>query len=805
MKSFLKKLTALTLAAVLAASAGSAAALHDSEADLMDSSYYNGAYYYRPSTSELDYGLDNYDIYTYTDDYFKASGKEYNGHLATTSFSLAVASVSSTREPFTTDGYTRKSRNVSAFLEDIGFSEIQVNEDYKLKPTKNSIGVACAYKTIDDGDKSYPLLVIVPRSAGYEAEWGNNFVLGATGDAKGFDNCADTCLAFAKEYVAQTGLSGDIKVWVPGYSRGGAIANLIARKLIDAPSEYLGEAVTLDSDNLYAYTFGTPSAASSENDPRNERYAGIFNSFSTDEISSSMAPVDMGFERYGTDIILKDDEQFETMLRYLEICDSGIYNSYITDAGPQLFHAKKLSIGSSVSIVNDDNSYIPNDAGEYLIGFNTYLTQICGGREGFAATYEESLSNFLGYYMSLVGDNSTKFSDTIANDEETIYLAAAMYSYFMRTKSKSQTAATSAQAEKLAEELVAVGANEEGADTGISAETITTIAKKLFLYMNLSPDYSKKEAAKYLSHIMPKAMEASGATQEQISYFTNSKRLEPLVHVLSHLLLGNIWQSDKVDTWNLDNEQIKSAATLIGNFNPVFYDHYNEVITSRLKIKDSYYDDYQPMSDTQLAGYRRVYVDAPEDADIDGEIYDGSNKLVGVIENSKLTKVADHWIGYTTSDECGFLRLPLNESYTIRLTVSEETTMDITVGEYSVYDAEFTPLEEKELTIGADNAVIIDLSAPDKVAAIPSDASYAIYPEKEPVIGILGDADEDDEISILDATAVQRHLAELTVLTDRGMLLGDVDRDTEITILDATGIQRYLADIPSYDGIGEEI
>ena len=58
---------------------------------------------------------------------------------------------------------------------------------------------------------------------------------------------------------------------------------------------------------------------------------------------------------------------------------------------------------------------------------------------------------------------------------------------------------------------------------------------------------------------------------------------------------------------------------------------------------------------------------------------------------------------------------------------------------------------------------------------------------------IHGDADNDGEISVLDATTIQRLLASI-ITDDDGMiaLLGDSDGDG-LNILDATNIQRYLA------------
>ena len=65
--------------------------------------------------------------------------------------------------------------------------------------------------------------------------------------------------------------------------------------------------------------------------------------------------------------------------------------------------------------------------------------------------------------------------------------------------------------------------------------------------------------------------------------------------------------------------------------------------------------------------------------------------------------------------------------------------------------------------------------------------------------------DEDEDVSIIDATLIQRHLATMPVPIFNE-LAADVDGDEEVTILDATLIQRHLAGIPiPVPGIGEPI
>lgn len=60
---------------------------------------------------------------------------------------------------------------------------------------------------------------------------------------------------------------------------------------------------------------------------------------------------------------------------------------------------------------------------------------------------------------------------------------------------------------------------------------------------------------------------------------------------------------------------------------------------------------------------------------------------------------------------------------------------------------------------------------------------------------MIGDADMDNAITIVDATRIQRKIAGLTVLSADETIAADADEDGAITILDATAIQRHLVDL----------
>ena len=66
---------------------------------------------------------------------------------------------------------------------------------------------------------------------------------------------------------------------------------------------------------------------------------------------------------------------------------------------------------------------------------------------------------------------------------------------------------------------------------------------------------------------------------------------------------------------------------------------------------------------------------------------------------------------------------------------------------------------------------------------------------------MIGDVDGDNEVTILDATALQRRLADIPTKSYNEKA-ADVDGEAGVSILDATAIQRWLAGFPGHESIG---
>lgn len=62
-----------------------------------------------------------------------------------------------------------------------------------------------------------------------------------------------------------------------------------------------------------------------------------------------------------------------------------------------------------------------------------------------------------------------------------------------------------------------------------------------------------------------------------------------------------------------------------------------------------------------------------------------------------------------------------------------------------------------------------------------------------PACHYYGDVNNDTSVDILDATEIQRYLAQITELSKLEIELADVDADEKVSVIDATMIQRKLA------------
>lgn len=289
---------------------------------------YAGASYnlIRGFTRHQETDSDNNDAavaFYYTDGFFDntCDPAQYNEHLATASINMAYAGMylrAKESEDSSGNYYYNKHGGARQFMADIGCPDqnIYVNDSNEHKPGTDSIGVTIASKELANrfGDKTGKILIpIVTRGGGYELEWASNGTLkkanemqqdGKILEAAGFSNAADQVMESIENYIDKYNLqdeidAGNVKFWIAGYSRGGATANITAKRLI----EKYADGTSGKNNQVFAYTCEAPMGGADVAEKLSDKtkYYCIHNMINAVDVVPLVAPKEMCFKRYGVD------------------------------------------------------------------------------------------------------------------------------------------------------------------------------------------------------------------------------------------------------------------------------------------------------------------------------------------------------------------------------------------------------------------------------------------------------------------------------------------------------------------------
>lgn len=592
-----------------------------------DGTFLRGSFTFGPHENTKDLT----DTFIYSDDYFSGSSYTANEHLATMSMQMAAASISSED----TNDYTDKSQNVQALLTALGFQDVQVNGYYKQQMQQNTMGVAVAYKKLNDDTV---LLAIVPRSAGYEKEWGGNFNVGtgsddvskryttaATDDKNetfqgtgglhaGFQIARNIALKFTKEYVTNESRSSifsgkTIKVWTMGYSRGAATANLIGAALVDDAENAIG--LTIDSNNVYDYTFGTPLTVLPPDgtDPSAEKYNGIHNYFADYDPVTMVPFSNWGFTRYGQNTTYNDSSRKAKMLEFLRPLNENVYQIYTNQKG-DVDNFTGYTLGEGLTLTPSGQTLSQRD---FLNERISYLSKtIAKDRTDYANKYQAALSTLVGFYLGESDDTVSKFVEGIANNKTDLMLAVTMLAFYDWAE-EYHTAQTTAQVEDLVgwikkalPEPRTAGSptnpnyddagNEflasEGYQNFYTQVTATDNLKSYFTTEGGHQTKTQELIKKILTAGLNNVDNANLAMNSEVR--TNLLNSVPgLTKFLAYFVFGTGKTLESISTADdLANAliaKVNTAATLIGNAGTYMRVHNNEVILSWVRTLDSYY------------------------------------------------------------------------------------------------------------------------------------------------------------------------------------------------------------------------
>lgn len=87
---------------------------------------------------------------------------------------------------------------------------------------------------------------------------------------------------------------------------------------------------------------------------------------------------------------------------------------------------------------------------------------------------------------------------------------------------------------------------------------------------------------------------------------------------------------------------------------------------------------------------------------------------------------------------------------------------------------------------------------------VPSTQSTTAQPATEPSgNAVYGDVNGDGDITVVDATLVQKHVVQLETLSADKQILADVNGDNTISVVDATLIQKYVVQLKDWGRTGD--
>lgn len=533
--------------------------------------------------------------------------------------------------------YTTKSVNLSNLLREWDFVGFDTNDYYMERPGEQTMGVGMAYKIIGEGDDAYTVLAIVPRSAGYQREWAGNFTVGKKGLHQGFAAGRDIILEYAKEYVAdkQDMFEGEVKIWTVGYSRGAGVGNLLAAYL-DDDIDALG--IDVKKENIFAYTFGTPSNVDYKNDTEKasleNNYPNIFNHYAEYDIVTYAPFKNWGFTYYGKTILfdVHNAEKKAEMLKFLEKTNKTIYDLYTAEnssADPDNFTAVMLQAGldGSFGFVPADESYgIPTDQKEFLDSRIEFLVNnLVPDRETYVdGGYEHALQRLTSLYFGLNSKESALLFKGMSHDVPT--LAAAYYCYFISEfylgTEEGMTAAVALveSLPQLEQYVASLAANEEAtgnewyayASAFIAGEeyarlkatltaicsNVETLEANLDFIQSTIKTFAVGMTAKVLgggvTAIIPTDVELTEEEQEEyntlLATMTSPEVAGPLTDFFVYLLLGTE-DGSALTAFEPSNKNVALAATFLTNAGRYMRVHNNEIILSWLRTSDNYYSN----------------------------------------------------------------------------------------------------------------------------------------------------------------------------------------------------------------------
>lgn len=319
--------------------------------------------------------------YEYDDGWFSGSSYEYNHDLALLALNISMASFNS----FNTSD---RDEHIEKMLTDCGFETKAYGYETEGYDTA---AVEMARKSVSVNGESFTVVVAAIRSGNYGMEWGGNLRLGNGENHLGFDIGKEIVLNYINDYFASEKISGRVKILIPGYSRGGSIANLVGAELDDG--SYVKSLNNTDSiknvnlakNDIHVYTYEAPQCTR-KSGTDDAIYGNIVNIMNPNDYVPKFVMDDWGFTHFGLEYYLPSAENCANYSDYYEnVCKT--FDTLMEDAGKK----------SSSNFYSEEDSRSVGAMLDLLM--SKLASEIFKSQEYYSEKFEDGLIFIAGQYI----------------------------------------------------------------------------------------------------------------------------------------------------------------------------------------------------------------------------------------------------------------------------------------------------------------------------------------------------------------------------------------------------------------------
>lgn len=319
--------------------------------------------------------------YDYDDSWFFGSSYEYDHNLALLALNISMAS-------FNSFNLNDRSENVRTMLENCGYTTKTYGYESEGYDTA---AVEMAKKEVKVKGESFTVVIAAIRSGNYGMEWGGNMRVGNGENHLGFDLGKEIILNYINEYFTSERIGGRVKLLIPGYSRGGSIANLVGAELDDgsyAKSLKKADAIkklNLEKNDLYIYTFEAPQCTKKDG-ADSKLYSNIINIMNPNDYVPKFVMKDWGFTHFGVEYYLPSAENCDNYSDYYEsVCNT--FDSLMEDTDKD----------------SDANFYSEEDSRSVGAMFDSLMSKMANdifkNQEVYSERFEDGLVFIAGQYI----------------------------------------------------------------------------------------------------------------------------------------------------------------------------------------------------------------------------------------------------------------------------------------------------------------------------------------------------------------------------------------------------------------------